>query len=250
MTHSKKICKILKEIRRQIAEKNDIALVTSECHYKGECKGTCPKCEAEVRFLENELMKRRQLGKAVAIAGISLGMVGSFTDCSAPQKTDNASSNVNIGTDTITDTNNVFISNTKIGTDTTIPTFKIDELEGIVLVGLIDDDLDFPDVLRYTEEMPEPIGGIDILYEFLTSEIKYPKIDINRLGSDAVFVEFIVEEDGSISNVKMLEGFSFEIDQEIIRAVEMMPKWKPGKEKGESVRCFYTILIRFTLEDK
>jgi len=81
MTHGKRTRKILKEIRQQIAEKNDIELVTSECHFQGECQGTCPKCEEEVRYLENELQKRKQLGKAVAVAGISLGIVGTFSDC-------------------------------------------------------------------------------------------------------------------------------------------------------------------------
>jgi len=81
MSHGKKVCKILKEIRHQIAEKNDISLLISECHFHGECKGTCPKCEAEVSYLEKELNKRRQLGKAVAVAGISLGVAGAFTGC-------------------------------------------------------------------------------------------------------------------------------------------------------------------------
>ena len=81
MTHGKKTCKILKEIRQQIADKNDIEYVTSECHFQGECKGTCPKCEEELQYLENELSKRRQLGKAVAVAGISLGLASTFTDC-------------------------------------------------------------------------------------------------------------------------------------------------------------------------
>jgi len=76
MTCGKKTCKILKEIRQQIAEKNDIEYITSECHFQGECKGTCPKCEAELRYLENELHKRQQLGKVVTIAGIALGVVG------------------------------------------------------------------------------------------------------------------------------------------------------------------------------
>jgi len=81
MTHGKRTCKILKEIRQQIADKNDIEYVTSECHFRGECEGTCPKCEEELQCLENELNKRRQLGKAVAIAGISLGIVATFPDC-------------------------------------------------------------------------------------------------------------------------------------------------------------------------
>ena len=55
MKRGKQTCKILKEIRRQIAEANDIEFITSECQYQGDCLGTCPKCEAEVRYLEQQL---------------------------------------------------------------------------------------------------------------------------------------------------------------------------------------------------
>lgn len=71
MARGKQTCKILKEIRRQIAEANDIEFATSECRYKGDCLGTCPKCEAEVRYLEQQLHARSLAGKAVALAGIS-----------------------------------------------------------------------------------------------------------------------------------------------------------------------------------
>ncbi len=65
----------MKEIRRQIAAENDIEFVTSECTYKGDCQGTCPKCEAEVRYLERELEKRQRLGKAAMVAGLSVGLL-------------------------------------------------------------------------------------------------------------------------------------------------------------------------------
>ena len=71
MAQGKQICKILKEIRQQIAEANGIEFVTSECRYKGDCLGTCPKCEAEVRYLEQQLRARSLAGKAIALAGIS-----------------------------------------------------------------------------------------------------------------------------------------------------------------------------------
>lgn len=71
MARGKQTCKILKEIRRQIAEANGIEFATSECRYKGDCLGTCPKCEAEVRYLERQLRARSIAGKAVALAGIS-----------------------------------------------------------------------------------------------------------------------------------------------------------------------------------
>ncbi|MDE7385702.1 MAG: TonB family protein [Muribaculaceae bacterium] len=75
MARGKQTCKILKEIRRQIAEANGIEFVTSECRYKGDCLGSCPKCEAEVRYLEQQLRARSLTGKAVALAGISAGMI-------------------------------------------------------------------------------------------------------------------------------------------------------------------------------
>ena len=71
MARGKQTCKILKEIRRQIAEANGIEFATSECRYKGDCLGTCPKCEAEVHYLEQQLRARSLAGKAITLAGIS-----------------------------------------------------------------------------------------------------------------------------------------------------------------------------------
>ena len=85
MAKGKKTCKILKEIRKQIAEENDIEFVTSECTYKGDCKGTCPKCEAEVRYLERELEKRQRLGKAAVVAGLSVGLMAASQTAFAQQ---------------------------------------------------------------------------------------------------------------------------------------------------------------------
>lgn len=76
-------CKILKDIRRKIAEENGIDYVTTECKYQGDCTGTCPKCEAEVRYLEGELEKRRNAGKSVLVAGIAASMVVAMPGCAA-----------------------------------------------------------------------------------------------------------------------------------------------------------------------
>jgi hypothetical protein len=81
MFTGKKRCKILKEIRRQIAVNNDIEFVTSECKHQGDCLGTCPKCEAEVRYLERELEKRMKLGKAVAVASLAVALTTSTVGC-------------------------------------------------------------------------------------------------------------------------------------------------------------------------
>ncbi len=79
--NGKSKCKILKEIRRQVAAKNDISYVTSECKHKGDCLGTCPKCEAEVRYLEEQLRLRRKAGKTVAVAGIAAALMVTASGC-------------------------------------------------------------------------------------------------------------------------------------------------------------------------
>ena len=75
MYRGKSTCKVLKEVRREIARANGIPLEERECTHKGDCAGTCPYCEAEVRYLERELSKRKSLGKAVAVAGIAIATV-------------------------------------------------------------------------------------------------------------------------------------------------------------------------------
>ena len=60
---------------------NDIPYITEECSFKGNCKGTCPKCEAELRYLEKELEKRKNLGKKVAVAGLAASMMVSLSGC-------------------------------------------------------------------------------------------------------------------------------------------------------------------------
>ncbi len=74
MNHGKNICKQLMEVRRRIAEENDIPLEIEECTYKGECRGTCPRCEAEVRYLEKTLAEKLSLGKVATVAGLALGL--------------------------------------------------------------------------------------------------------------------------------------------------------------------------------
>ncbi len=78
----KEKCRALKEIRGQIARENDIPFAVSQCTYQGECRGTCPKCEAELRYLERELAIRKGLGKAVAVVGISASVCAGLTACS------------------------------------------------------------------------------------------------------------------------------------------------------------------------
>ena len=80
MKQGKQICETLKAIRRDIAEANEIDYTPTECHHEGDCAGTCPKCESDMRWLEKQLRSRQALGKAVTIAGLSLAL-GAMTSC-------------------------------------------------------------------------------------------------------------------------------------------------------------------------
>lgn len=82
MERGKKICNTLKAIRLDIARANGIKYAPRECHHEGDCSGTCPACEAEMRYLEREIARRSTLGKAAIVVGLSLGLMSlSATSC-------------------------------------------------------------------------------------------------------------------------------------------------------------------------
>lgn len=77
----KQKCRILKDIRRRIAEENDIPFVTRECGFQGECRGTCPRCESELRYLEQQLERRAALGKRISVAALCAGIAIGTAAC-------------------------------------------------------------------------------------------------------------------------------------------------------------------------
>ena len=79
----KQKCRILKEIRQRIADENDIPYVTQECRHQGNCSGTCPRCESELRYLEQQLALRASLGKRIAVAALCAGMAFAGAGCTS-----------------------------------------------------------------------------------------------------------------------------------------------------------------------
>ena len=102
-------------------------------------------------------------------------------------------------------------------------------------------------VYDQVEEMPEFPGGMPALIEFLQTNIKYPKDAIKQEVGGRVMVMFVVETDGSISNVRVARKVFPSLDEEAVRVVKTMPKWKPGKEKGRLVRVNYTLPVVFSI---
>ena len=82
---------------------------------------------------------------------------------------------------------------------------------------------------------------------FLTKEIQYPEVARNNGIMGTVLVEFVVEKDGRVSNAKVKVPLFPDCDKEAVRGVMAMPKWKPGKNMGKPVRCFYQVPVTFRM---
>jgi len=104
------------------------------------------------------------------------------------------------------------------------------------------------DVYVVVEEMPEYPGGVAALRNFLAQTVKYPEEAIKNGIQGKVYVNFVVEKDGTVGVVKIARGVSPELDAEALRVVKLLTNWKPGKQKGEDVRVSYTVPIQFKLQ--
>jgi protein TonB len=98
------------------------------------------------------------------------------------------------------------------------------------------------------EQMPEFPGGESALRKYLASSVKYPVIAQENGIQGKVFVNFVVESSGGISNVKVTRGVDASLDKEAVRVVKTMPKWIPGKQGGQAVRVSFTVPINFVLQ--
>ena len=105
-------------------------------------------------------------------------------------------------------------------------------------------------VFEVVEIMPEfPDGGMSGLMQFLSKNIQYPINAQKNHTQGRVTVQFVVNKDGSISEPKIIRGVDPDLDGEAIRVISLMPKWKPGMQKGQPVRVKYTVPVMFRLSD-
>jgi protein TonB len=104
------------------------------------------------------------------------------------------------------------------------------------------------EIFTFVEEYPEFPGGEKALYEYIKNNIRYPEVARTSGITGTVYVQFVVEKDGSISDVKVLRGIGGGCDEEAVRVVKSMPKWKPGKQRGQPVRVYYTLPIDFKIK--
>ena len=222
MVRGKQTCKILKEIRRQIAEANDIEFITSECQYQGDCLGTCPKCEAEVRYLEQQLLFRQKNGLGIKIMGVSLGLSAALA--SSPL----------YGQETVKDSLNKSLPQVEVVCKDSITTTK--DSKAPISQG---EDAMFGMV----EAMPEFPGGHKALMEYLAKNVKYPKNRPRLTGR--IIVQFTITKKGEITDAKVVRGINPDYDKEALRVIKKMPHWKPGTQMGKPVNVKFTVPIIF-----
>ena len=229
MYKGKKTCETLKSIRKQIADANDIPYEPRVCTHKGDCMGTCPACESEMRYIENQLNIRKMAGKAVKIVGLATVMT--LAACNSISTTDSYNPKLEVG----------------------------DEMEGEIVDRRRIEVEDLPEKPFVPVEDTVYAEGEDLFDEIVHAECPYDIVDflinnlnhpITKLKSDTlveipVVVIFNVEDDGSISNVRVKEPVHPDFDKEAIRVVQKMEKWKPAMSNGRLVRSKFHVTIMF-----
>ncbi len=104
------------------------------------------------------------------------------------------------------------------------------------------------EIVIFVETQPSFPGGIDEFYRYLGQTVEYPKQAIRRGVSGKVFVEFVVDKDGSLSQLRVAKGIGAGCDEEALRVIRNSPRWNPGKQRGRAVRVRMVVPITFRLQ--
>jgi TonB family protein len=104
------------------------------------------------------------------------------------------------------------------------------------------------EILEFVEQMPEFPGGEEALFAYIQKNLKYPQQAVDANATGRVTINFVVNDDGSITDVKLARGIGYGLDEEAIRVVRGLPKWNPGKLNGKKVRVAYSLPITFQLD--
>ncbi len=260
MNHGKKTCRILKELRHKIAEANDIALEISECRFKGDCTGTCPRCEAEVRYLERQIANRRRAGNAVRLAGLAAGAIimsgcGNVSD-SKPTETLLGEVVYTIIAEEMCDTvvqtkeNNVSnienvsqrnASKDSVKTDTSLADNNDPDFSLI-------NSIDFGEI----EDGHDPIyspptfpGGEIALERFINRHIIYPDILKDEAISGSVIVEVTIDVDGKVTEPVVISGLDPVLDRQALKIASLLPDFSPATLDHSRVKSIVKLAIDF-----
>lgn len=244
MARGKQTCKILKEIHRQIADANGIEFATSEC-----------------RYLEQQLRARSIAGKAIALAGISVGMI-LMLGCSGTtlkSQHDNALLKKSIKSPERIE--EIEEGEMPILEDT-ISSRQPENLIGVNKNGIIEknetvkpqgeiidpgqEDYIYEAIVDVRPTFP---GGDKKLMEWISQHIQYPQNAYDAHIQGRVIAQILVKDDGSIGDAKIARSVFPSLDEEALRIVTTLPKFNPAILEGKAFEYWFTIPITFRLED-
>lgn len=248
----KSICKYLKSVRRAVAEANGIDLEIPECTFDGECSGTCPRCEAEVRMLEQALSARQRMAQKVAVLGVAAGLsfMGMPTasaqnitptppSASELHEMDSVCYSIK-GSVPPYYTNSDSVKYITIGCIAE-HTHYIKPVEKNNKIPLLKSTHYVEDIIQ---EATFP-GGQVLLDDYIGRNLHYPEAAAKKGISGKVVVEFLVKADGQIAKVKTVKNVHPLLDAEAERLVASMPPWNPTIVNGRKVAYYYEITIQF-----
>ena len=115
-------------------------------------------------------------------------------------------------------------------------------------INIDDEPTDTNDIYMVVEDSPQFPGGLQALLDYLHDNIKYPESCRRDSIQGRVIISFVVEKDGSINSAEIVKGVHEQLDAEALRVIDAMPKWKPGKQRGKTVRVKYAIPVNFRLD--
>ena len=251
----KSICKYLKSVRRAVAKANGIDLEIPECTFDGECSGTCPRCEAEVRMLEQALSAHQRMAQKVAVLGVAAGLSFMGMPTASAQNitpTPPSASEINatdsvwqsikgsVPPDSDTCDSSKFITIGCIGVHTTHISY-IRAIEKNNKIPLLKSTHEVEDIIQ---EATFP-GGDDAMDKYIADHLTYPQEAVEKGLSGTVKVEFKVGADGNISNVTAAKKVHPLLDAEAERLVASMPPWNPTIVNGRKSTYYYEITINF-----
>ena len=123
------------------------------------------------------------------------------------------------------------------------------EIAEVTDVEQPDEVLEEQTVFIIVEDMPEFPGGEIALRKYIAENVLYPEMAKENDIQGTVYVRFVVDTDGSVSNVEVLRGVDPLLDKEAKRVVETLPKWKPGRQRGKAVKVSHSVPIKFALQN-
>lgn len=122
------------------------------------------------------------------------------------------------------------------------------EIADFVPVMKVEEEIEELEIFTVVESMPEFPGGDAARMKFLQDNIKYPQLARESGIQGTVYVTFVVETNGRVTDVRVLRGIGGGCDEEAVRVIQMMPNWNAGKQRGKPVRVQFNMPIRFTLQ--